>query len=262
VIESGEGAYSIPVGFDVNDVDLALATSSGYIDRPLAASANATNDGVSVVTGSAGSITITLNSTEGIGAGDRVEIELGTNATFGVAGDSLITNPATVGAYRVSIRTTDGVSVLDRGTAMIALIAPVGLHLFAETLPPGRSDGLPSGTIAAGNPEIEITLRTDELATCRYATTTGVAYTAMTGTFSSATSLFHYVNIFDHQDDTTYSYYIRCEDFYGIFNTDDYEITFTLEEEATAGVGGSDGLGGVGAIRRVELSARQQGGGL
>jgi hypothetical protein len=248
-ITSSEGAFNVPVGFDFQDVDIAVATSSNYVDRSVAATPDATNDGVSVVAGSTGSFTITLNSTDGIGAGDRVEIELGTNATYGAAGDSLISNPATITAYRILIRTANsGDTTLDTGTTMIALVAPVGLHLFAETLPPGRSNGLPSGTIAAGNEAIEISLNTDELATCRYATTTGIAYADMTGTFSSATSFFHNVVIYDHQNDTTYSYYVRCADFYGIANTDDYQITFTIDEEATAGVGGSDGLGGAGSI--------------
>ena len=108
-IESGEGAFSIPAGFDVNDVDVAIATStSTYTDRPLAAAADASSDGVSITTGANGSISITLNSTTGIDAGDRIEVELGTNATFGSAGDSLISNPATIGPYRISIRTATG----------------------------------------------------------------------------------------------------------------------------------------------------------
>ncbi len=250
-VEPELGAYDIPVGFDYLDVDVAVATSTSfYGDRPTAAVADATNDAVVVTPGVNGSLYIVLNSTEGIAAGDRVEIRLGSNATYGGAGDSLVSNPATLGSYRIRLRTTDSIgATIDSGTAMIVMVASVGVHALPETLPPARFNGLPSGTVAAGNPEIEISLNTDEIATCRYATSTGVSYASMTGAFSaSSNGQFHHEVIYDHEDDTAYSYYVRCADYYGIFNTDDYEITFTIDAEQTAGAGGSDGSGGSGSV--------------
>jgi len=249
VISSPEGALNIPAGMDFTDVDIAIATSSGFVDRDVAAAASATDDGVSMTAGSTGSFTITLNSSEGIDAGADVQIQVGTHATHGTAGDELISNPGSTGSYRIRLRTTTAGSVtIDEGTAMIAVIQGVGVSAYPPPIPPSRSDGLPSGELAPGNDTIELSLRTDEQATCRYSTTAGTPYASMTESFSSAGHVLHYVNVSGHVDDTSYVYYVRCSDFGGQVNTDDYEIAFSLDEEATSGVGGSDGTGGVGPI--------------
>jgi hypothetical protein len=69
------GDFTIPGAFDYTDIDLSVSTGGPYADRTLAAAASATEDGVAI-SGSTDIITITLNSSTGIGAGDNVRIEL------------------------------------------------------------------------------------------------------------------------------------------------------------------------------------------
>lgn len=231
VITFEGGEFTIPGAFDYTDVDLAVSTSGAFVDRSLAAAASNVDDGVSVNSGT-DVVTITLNSSTGIPSGSILEIELGPNAGFGGGGDQVIQNPSTSGSYRIALETRDSGNVLiDSGKAMIAVIEPVGVTAFVLSQAPVRSNGLPSGLIEAGHPNIEISLNTDKSATCRYATTTAITYGSMTGTFSSGNSsstIFH-ATITGHQNDTTYSYFVRCRSEQGDENSDDYEITFTLK---------------------------------
>src|SRR5262249_43349551 len=60
-----------------------------------------------------------------------------------------------------------------------------------DTAPPVRANGLPSGTVAAGTTQVALSLTTNENATCRYATTAGVAYGAMATAFTTTGSTIH-----------------------------------------------------------------------
>ena len=60
-----------------------------------------------------------------------------------------------------------------------------------DTTPPVRSGGQPPGTLAAGTTTATLQVTTNEAATCKYATSPGVAYASMTGTFSTTTGLAH-----------------------------------------------------------------------
>ena len=62
----------------------------------------------------------------------------------------------------------------------------------ADTVPPVRSNGQPSGTLAAGTPSAAISLTTNEFSTCRYSTSAGIAYGSMVDTLdASANASFH-----------------------------------------------------------------------
>ena len=251
-IEPAPGTFTIPIGFDYTDIDLAVAPGLTYIDRSLAAAPDAVSDGVSVVTGSSGSITFTLNSTTGIGAGERVRVLLGTNANFEVTGTQMLNNSAVQGSYRIRIYARDlAQSEIDRGTAMIAILPTVGVFIDAFQPPVIRSNGLPQGTLEAGNTSIELSLDTDQLATCRFATTTGVAYAAMLGRFSPTLGTSFTTVVAGFQDGQTYNFYVRCTSLQNSPNLDDYLISFTLKPTpdtlTSLGVGnGVNGRGGVG----------------
>src|SRR4051794_12757232 len=53
------GAFDIPSSLDFSDISLAVATSGDFVERSLAASANATDDGVAIAAGSSGSLVFT-----------------------------------------------------------------------------------------------------------------------------------------------------------------------------------------------------------
>lgn len=51
----------------------------------------------------------------------------------------------------------------------------------------------------------------------------------MTGTFTGVGGLLHIRTLDGFENNTTYSYYVRCQDIFAANNLDDYEITFALD---------------------------------
>lgn len=97
-----------------------------------------------------------------------------------------------------------------------------------DTVPPIRFDGAPGGTLPSHTTAVTLTLATNEAATCRYATAPGIAYTAMTNTFSLTGGIAHAQYISGLVDEQTYTYYVRCRDTASNANADDYEIGFYI----------------------------------
>lgn len=97
-----------------------------------------------------------------------------------------------------------------------------------DVLPPGRLNGSPSGTLSYGTTQTAVSLTTDENATCKYATTTGVAYASMANTFTTTGNLSQSVTITGLSNGQSYAYYVRCQDTTGNSNTDDFTISFSI----------------------------------
>lgn len=249
VITPESEAFSVPGGFDYTDVDLAVSNGGAYTDRVLAAAASATEDTVSV---SGDEIALVLNSTSGIAAGSLVQIQLGSVATYGEAGDVTLTNASTSGSYRIQIQTrSSDDSILDSAITMVATNEQVIVTGMMAASPPNLSNGFPSGTVEANHDIIEISLNTDEPATCKYSTTPGVSYYSMTQTFISwaSSSTIHHINVSGHTNGSTYTYYVRCTDANDFATSDDFEITFSVAEEPefdSSVSAGDAGPGGVG----------------
>ena len=102
----------------------------------------------------------------------------------------------------------------------------------ADTTPPVRSNGAPSGTLAAGTTQTTLSLSTDENATCRYATTAGVAYGSMPNTFTTTGGTAHATTVTGLVNGGSYSYYVRCQDTAGNANINDFAIAFTVAQPA------------------------------
>ncbi len=234
VVTLQDGAFSIPSSFDYTDVDLAVWNGSTYVDRPLAGSPVATTDGVSVVTGTSGKISITLSSTMGIPAGSRIQIRLGTNATFGVLGSVQILNPSVQASYRIGFITIDaGGAQIDYGTAMIAVVLPVHIDVPLQNTPPALLNVLPFGKLAPNTNLIEFTFSTDRTASCRYSLTPNTPYSNMTDSFSPPQGTFFFSVIGNHVNGTTYTYYIRCKGVQGAIS-DDYPLSFSIAATPTS----------------------------
>lgn len=256
-----EDAFSIPGGFSFTDVDFAVSSGGPYAERDLAGSATAALDGVSIVSGSSGSITITLNSSGGIAGGNLLRVVLGTAATHQSAGGISPVNAATPGSYRIRVETRNGGSIIDFAKAMIAVVLPVTLSSEVYENVPIVSNAQPSGTIPAGSDFIELSFETDVAATCRFATSTGIVYAAMTSTFTNIAGLLHYKVVSGHSDGVTYNYYIRCRDLFGATASTDSTLSFTLAPTPTltssdgntpgiptTGTPGAGGSGGAGSF--------------
>lgn len=112
--------------------------------------------------------------------------------------------------------------------------ASVTISAGADTTPPVRSAGSPSGALAAGTTSTTVSLTTDEYATCKYATTTGVAYASMTGTFSTTAGTSHSFTASGLTNGGSYAYSVRCEDGSTNANTDDYTISFSVASPSSS----------------------------
>ncbi|MFH1710964.1 MAG: dockerin type I domain-containing protein [Nanoarchaeota archaeon] len=99
-----------------------------------------------------------------------------------------------------------------------------------DTTPPVRSNGAPSGTLSAGTTSTSISLTTNEAATCRYSTNSGTAYASMANTFSSTGSTSHSTTVSGLTNGSSYTYYVRCLDGSTNANTNDYPISFSVNQ--------------------------------
>jgi hypothetical protein len=97
-----------------------------------------------------------------------------------------------------------------------------------DTDPPVRSSGSPSGTLNSGTTSTNITLSTNENATCKYDTDGSESYASMANTFSTTGGQSHSQNISGLSDGNSYTYYVRCTDGTNA-NTNDYSISFSID---------------------------------
>ncbi len=217
--------FNIPAAFDYTDVTLSVSAGGPFVDRSLGPVADASNDGVSVVTGTSttNAITITLNSTTDIAGGSIVRIVLG--------GTDTITNAWIAQSYHTYIETRDAANALiDKWSTVIVMVLPVTTSAKQPLIAPILSNGLPSGLLAAGNTAIELSVESNIPAHCRYATTTDVLYQNMLNDFNSYGTLLNWGNTYGYVDGQTYTFYIRCistQSF--VANDTDFPITFTIK---------------------------------
>lgn len=244
------------------------------ITRTVGAIQSGTDDFVEIFPGTPGMIRYTLNSTEGIMAGSRLTLKVGNHTSLGTPliytfipgfgtttspGDiKPIVNSAAEGTYTVDIKVYDGGEVANAGF-LIALIDTVGVGPVdtTELIPPFRFNGAPAGYVGGTTQSVEISLETDEFATCKFSLTPGVNFSAMTGTFTNTGTLFH-VRVIPVTPNTTYKYYVRCKDDELNVNIDDYNIEFfvlaiptgtpgTTGSTTNSGSGSGTGTGGTGS---------------
>jgi hypothetical protein len=260
VITPDEG-FVIPALFDHTDVDFAVATTSpeGFIDRPISGVASTTADRVTVNTGTSSSIIIEINTTTGISAGDRVQIQLGTVARYQGFGDQLISNPPDTGSYRIDGATKNVANAtIDSWNTLVAIIEPVSvgpINTIDDTPPELVTVLPPSGILLqTGTMNIQVYAETSEPTTCRYSDTQGTTFPLMTDFFDQTIlSSTHTVILSGLVDDTTYTIYIVCADNQSNYS-DEYELEFSIGiaplEPGTGGVltgppgESGDGVGG------------------
>lgn len=232
VITPQSGAFIVPAAMDFLDADLAVATSSVYADRTLAGGPSATDDGFSAVPGSSGQLVFTLNSTAGINAGEKVQIEIGNNATFAATGTNFIINPTPTVSYTISVRTENASgNQIDFGTAMIAVVSPVTAGPANTTIPipPVISNGLPTGLLPSGTQAVELSVQTGTPATCKYSDIPNIPFASSTGAFLITGNLVHSDAVVSGLvDGTTYNYYVRCRNYQLLADPTDYVISFSI----------------------------------
>lgn len=226
IITPPPGYFNIESGFDYTDADLSVSN----IDKNLAASSgngSGSNVGLSVVTGTSGSFTFSLNDTDGISVGSAIVIKLGTNASLGSAGDKQITTPS-VGSYSFSIMTQNSSSAqLDNKSPMIVILNPVGVSgslASGQVVSPSFSP--PSSSF---DTNISVSISTSTSGADIYYTLDGSVPTISSTLYSGSFSL----------SDTTTVKAVAVKS--GFTNSDVVSATFTKNISSGGGGGGSGG---------------------
>lgn len=275
VSPGGYFEFTPPTGFEIlSSSTFGVRSVEMYVNgspRSATSTASATDDGVSITPGSPGSIRYTLNSSTGVSSGDEIRFLLGnhtTNSILTASTTGTTTIPADISAIKnSSVTGTKAFNMTVSGTSeptyadfVIAIVDGVGAGAdTTETIPPYRFNGTPTSTVGGTTLSAQVSLETDEFATCRYSTTAGVDFNSMTETFDETLWVTH-SKVVSVAVSGLYTFYVRCIDDEGNFNTDDYLISFTRldtpqgtanEEGSTDGDGtgsGDDGTGsGTGA---------------
>ncbi len=124
----------------------------------------------------------------------------------------------------------DDVRIYNRALAAaeVATLASGAASGGADTEPPSIASGTPVGLFPAGTAQLVLGVTTNELATCRYSTTPGVAYAAMTNLFATTGSSSHSTPLPTLQNGLSYNYYVRCQDVAGNANLADYPVSFSV----------------------------------
>lgn len=135
------------------------------------------------------------------------------------------------------------VAVVVAGTFVLSLPDRADAGGSRDSTPPVRSDGAPTGILPPGTTSTTLSLKTDEAATCRYATAPGVAYNRMKNTFSTTGGTAHSTVVGGLQDGTKYTFYVRCRDLARNANADDYPITFWVAYPGDCGTSASNAFG-------------------
>jgi len=99
----------------------------------------------------------------------------------------------------------------------------------ADNDPPVRSAGRPTGNLDTGIHQTTISLKTNEAATCKFSQAANTSYGQMTENFSLTGALVHSSLVTGLTDGTAYKFFVRCKDSAGNENTDDFVISFALD---------------------------------
>ena len=132
------------------------------------------------------------------------------------------------GELRVRVQCTRTGNFTGRGDLMsVVYDAPVGPPP-PDTTPPVRSNSAPSGTLATGTTQATLSLTTNENASCRYATSAGVAYESMPNVFTTTGGAGHSTTVAGLNNGGSYGHFVRCQDTVGNANSDDFIISFSV----------------------------------
>ncbi len=104
-------------------------------------------------------------------------------------------------------------------------------EIVSSAVPPILSSGAPSAELSVDTTSTTLSLTTNETATCKYDTTSAVAYASMDVTFSTTGGTSHSVVVNSLENGNSYTYYVKCTDSVGNPNTEDYIISFSVAEE-------------------------------
>lgn len=139
------------------------------------------------------------------------------------------------GTYYYSIFAKDIVGNVSTSAQATAIV-----NVVTDTSAPIISAGYPSTDtrLSAGTTSVNLSITTNENATCKYSTTAGISYASMTDTFTLTGTTTHTQVLTSLTNGTNYTYSVRCSDTANNVTTSDYTISFSVRN-AFSGGGGS-----------------------
>jgi len=140
--------------------------------------------------------------------------------------DFLVNADAPNASYWVKV---DDIAISNTG-----YIGPLGGTPPPDSTPPVISNGSPSGTLAYGTTSTNMTVATNESATCKYGTS-NVAYASLPNTFTTTGGTSHSQTLNGLTNGSAYTYYVRCMDGSSNADTSSTAISFNV-----SGTGSSD----------------------
>lgn len=101
-----------------------------------------------------------------------------------------------------------------------------------DSNPPQRYDASPAkdAELPTETRQTTISLKTDEKATCKYSTVSGMSYDSMNNLFSETNGTSHSTLVTGLSEGKTYTYYVKCKDLNNNKNTNDFTISFEVKE--------------------------------
>ena len=215
LVTSGDNTFTTTAQSDVTEPVRSAGSPAGT----LASTTTATT--ISLTTNEAATCKYSTSASVAYGSMSSFSTTGGTSHSTPVSG---LTSSQSYSYYVKCMDLASNVNATDY-TISFAVAAP------SDTTPPVRSAGAPTGALAAGTTNTNITLTTNESATCKYSTSSDIAYDAMTS-FITTSSTNHSTAISGLSNGQTYNYYIKCSDASSNTNPEDYEITFSVTAAA------------------------------
>ena len=124
---------------------------------------------------------------------------------------------------------SEATNVSDRPILQIDYTSPDS----AITTPPVISNVSLAGALPVHTTQATLTLTTDNASNCKYSTTAGVDYAAMTNVFSTTGGTTHSQNIAGLVDGGSYDYYVKCLDYNSNVDQSDYHVSFSVSADTT-----------------------------
>lgn len=109
-----------------------------------------------------------------------------------------------------------------------------------DTAAPLRGEAYPSAPLPIGTASTQVSLRTNESATCRYTTHAGVNFPDMFDVFASDDGLAHSTSVSGLSNGQHLTLYVRCEDGLGHNNGDDFPIAVSVLRPTPGGFSPAD----------------------
>ncbi len=181
------------------------------------------------VTVSGGSVSITASASDDT-AVSGVQFKRGTNTFIGSEDGS--------SPYSTSWDTTE----LSDGSYTLFAVARDSSNNYAtsssitvtvDNTAPVLSAGSPSGSLDELTTSTTISATTNEIATCKYSTSSGSNYSSDMTEFSTTGGTSHSTTVSGLTSGSSYTYYVKCSDALGNINSTDYSITFNISSDTS-----------------------------